>query len=136
MSIRNLKDGSAKPWLCECYPNGRSGKRVRKKFTTKGEAAAFERFTMQEVDKKPWMGEKPDHRRLSHLIELWYSHYGVSLSKGYVIHSKFRRMANTMGDPVSTVFVAKTYSQFRSNRMSGRISFVDERWQGNHSFPI
>ena len=44
MSIRNLKDGSKKPWLCECYPNGRTGKRVRKRFTTKGEAAAFELF--------------------------------------------------------------------------------------------
>lgn len=29
MSIRNLKDGSKTPWLCECYPNGRSGKRNR-----------------------------------------------------------------------------------------------------------
>lgn len=53
MSIRNLKDGSKKPWLCECYPNGRTGKRVRKKFATKGEAAAFERFTMQEIEDKP-----------------------------------------------------------------------------------
>ncbi|CAH8217210.1 hypothetical protein VAEKB19_4040001 [Vibrio aestuarianus] len=25
MSVRNLKDGSKKPWLCECYPQGRGG---------------------------------------------------------------------------------------------------------------
>ncbi|CAH8201332.1 hypothetical protein VAE151_560176 [Vibrio aestuarianus] len=25
MSARNLKDGSKKPWLCECYPQGRGG---------------------------------------------------------------------------------------------------------------
>lgn len=53
MSIRNLKDGSS-----ECYPNGRDGKRIRKRFATKGEIAAFERFTMNEIDDKPWLGEK------------------------------------------------------------------------------
>lgn len=35
MSIRNLKDNSKKPWLCEYYPQGRNGKRIRKKFATK-----------------------------------------------------------------------------------------------------
>ena len=43
MSVRNLKDGNKKPWLCECYPQGRTGKRIRKRFATKGEAAAFEK---------------------------------------------------------------------------------------------
>ncbi len=60
MSIRNLKDGSKKPWLCECYPNGRRGKRVRKRFTTKGEAVAYELHLMKKMDDKPWMGSKPD----------------------------------------------------------------------------
>lgn len=53
MAIRNLKDSSKNPWLCECYPQGREGKRIRKCFSTKGEATAFERFTMKEVDDKP-----------------------------------------------------------------------------------
>ena len=60
MAIRNLKDSSKKPWLCECYPQGRSGKRIRK------------RFTMNEVDDKPWLGEKDDTRRVSNIIELRY----------------------------------------------------------------
>lgn len=55
MAIRNLKDGSTKPWICECYPTGRTGKRVRKRFATKGEAAAYETFIMREVDDKPWL---------------------------------------------------------------------------------
>lgn len=50
MAIRNLKDNSKKPWLCECYPQGREGKRIRKRFSTKGEAIAFERFTMREIN--------------------------------------------------------------------------------------
>ncbi len=47
-----------KPWLCECYPQGRTGKCVRKRFATKGEATAFELHLLKEVDEKPWMGEQ------------------------------------------------------------------------------
>lgn len=68
MTIRKQPNGK---WLCECYPYGRNGKRVRKQFATKGEAIAFESFIMDEVNKKPWLGEKEDRRRLSEVIELW-----------------------------------------------------------------
>ena len=47
MTIRKQPNGK---WLCECYPSGRDGKRVRKQFATKGEAIAFENFTMDEVN--------------------------------------------------------------------------------------
>ncbi len=53
MSIRKQPNGK---WLCECYPNGRDGKRVRKQFATKGEAIAFENHTMDEVNKKTVAG--------------------------------------------------------------------------------
>jgi hypothetical protein len=76
MTIRKQPNGK---WLCECYPNGRDGKRVRKQFATKGEAIAFENFTMDEVNKKPWLGEKEDRRHLSELIEQWHSLYGQTL---------------------------------------------------------
>ncbi|MCV6039008.1 site-specific integrase, partial [Escherichia coli] len=65
MTIRKQPNGK---WVGECYPNGRNGKRVRKQFATKGEAIAFESFTMEEVNKKPWLGEKEDRRHLSELI--------------------------------------------------------------------
>lgn len=69
MTVRKQPNGK---WLCECYPNGRNGKRVRKQFATKGEAIAFESFTMEEVN-KTMAGEKEDRRHLSELIEQWYS---------------------------------------------------------------
>ena len=44
--------------FCECYPAGRSGRRVRKQFATKGEALAFERHTMEETEAKPgWVNQ-------------------------------------------------------------------------------
>lgn len=129
MSIRNLKDGSKKPWFCECYLNGREGKRVRKRFATKGEAAAFERFVTREIEDKPWEGDKPNHRRLTQLIEIWFTRYGVTLANGAVVYSKLLKMSDAMGNPVAPLLNAKLYSEFRSQRMHGQISFVDDRWQ-------
>lgn len=51
MAIRKQTDGW---WLCELYPNGAKGKRIRKKFATKGEAIAFEQHTIT----KPWQEER------------------------------------------------------------------------------
>lgn len=51
MAVRKLDTGK---WICECYPAGRSGRRVRKQFATKGEALAFERHTMEETEALAW----------------------------------------------------------------------------------
>ncbi|PPE57058.1 integrase [Pectobacterium brasiliense] len=45
MAVRKQASGK---WLCECYPHGREGKRVRKQFATKGEAVAFGRSTIDQ----------------------------------------------------------------------------------------
>ncbi len=126
MAVRKQKDGS---WICECYPQGRKGKRVRKKFATKGEALAFERFTMREIEDKPWLGKTADKRQLTDLLEIWYSLYGISLGNGAYIKSKMLKMAEAMGNPVAPKFDSKVYSNFRQLRLSGDINFVDPRWQ-------
>ncbi len=33
-------------WICELYPKGAKGKHIRRKFATKGEALAFEQYTV------------------------------------------------------------------------------------------
>lgn len=122
MSIRNLKDGSKKPWLCECYPQGRGGKRIRKKFATKGEAAAFERFTMNEVDDKPWLGDKPDHRRLSDLIDRWFELHGKNLKSGKHAHRRLEMMVEKMNNPMACTLTGTDFANYRANRkMQGHI---------------
>ncbi|ELI0357917.1 site-specific integrase [Vibrio cholerae] len=118
MSVRNLKDGSKKPWLCECYPQGREGKRVRKRFATKGEATAYENFIMREVDDKPWMGSKPDNRRLSELLETWWQVHGHTIKSGKVVYRKTALTINELGDPIASTFTSKQYLAFRANRVS------------------
>ncbi|EOX3438549.1 site-specific integrase [Vibrio cholerae] len=118
MSVRNLKDGSKKPWLCECYPQGREGKRVRKRFATKGEATAYENFIMREVDDKPWMGSKPDNRRLSELLETWWQVHGHTIKSGKVVYRKTALTIKELGDPIASAFTSKQYLAFRANRVS------------------
>lgn len=101
---------------------------VRKRFATKGEASAYELFLMRDVEAKPWLVQKPDNRRLSKLIEIWYSHYGRTLTKGDAIAQKFHHMVQAMNDPVASTLTSKMYSDFRSKRMAGEFIFVDQRW--------
>ena len=106
MAIRNLKDNSKKPWLCECYPQGREGKRIRKRFSTKGEAIAFERFTMREIEDKPWLGQKEDNRRLTDLIKYWKLAHGMTLSNGEKIYSLLMLMTKIQDSHIFTNFMA------------------------------
>ena len=80
MSIEKQADGR---WLVDCRPEGRSGPRIRRKFRTKNEAQVFFNRTMGdgakgEFEKKP----KLDERRLSELIERWYTLHGQNLATG------------------------------------------------------
>lgn len=65
-------------WNCERYPNGAIGKRIKKKFATKGETLAFEQYTFQN----PWQEEKEERRTLKELVDSWYSAYGITLKGG------------------------------------------------------
>ncbi|EIJ0963979.1 tyrosine-type recombinase/integrase [Vibrio parahaemolyticus] len=116
MSVRKLEDGNKKPWLCECYPQGRSGKRIRKRFATKGEALAFEKFTMAEVDDKPWLGEKKDLRTLQDLVELWYKLHGQHLKSAEKVYPRLRTIVEELGNPFAIQFTAKDFVHWRSSR--------------------
>ncbi|WP_281222090.1 phage integrase [Photobacterium sanguinicancri] len=129
MAVRNLKDGSKKPWQCELYPNGRNGNRIRKRFATKGEATAYELFTMKEVDDKPWLGDKHDSRRLIDIVDKWYTLYGISLINGSNIYSKMQLMAKAMGNPLAIKLSGKMYAEFRQERLAGNINFVAAKWK-------
>lgn len=118
MSIRNLKDNSKKPWLCECYPAGRYGKRVRKRFATRGEAAAFELFTMREVDDKPWLGNKPDHRRLSQVVDIWFQLHGKNLTSGKHSLLRIQHIVAALNNPIAAHLTSKDFAYYRANRVN------------------
>ncbi|ANU36253.1 tyrosine-type recombinase/integrase [Vibrio scophthalmi] len=120
MAVRNLKDNSKKHWLCECYPNGREGKRVRKRFATKGEAVAYELYLMKEIDDKPWLGDKPDHRRLSELVDLWYELHGKKLKSGAHTKGRMEHVIRGLGNPIATQLDARKLAHYRAARKDQR----------------
>ncbi|MGB2539319.1 site-specific integrase [Hafnia paralvei] len=118
MSVRKTASGK---WICECYPNGRNGKRVRKQFATKGEALAFENFTMEEADSKPWTGEKADRRKLSDLIKAWDSLYGQTLADPKRMNAKLKIICDGLNDPLAVEFSAADFSRYREKRLKGEL---------------
>lgn len=105
-----------------------------KQFATKGEALAFERFTMEQVDNKPWLGEAVDRRKLSEVAKLWYSLHGQSLTAGERTYKKLCLVIEALGVPPATTFTAKDFAHYRDKRLSGEIYF-SEKWK-NGAEPV
>ncbi|ORM86060.1 hypothetical protein HA44_03175 [Mixta gaviniae] len=108
-------------WQCDFYLNGRGSMRVRKTFNTRGEAIAYEKFTLSEVEDKPWMGGKEDNRLLSELIDLWYKLHGCSLSDKKGRLGKLGIIWRGLGDPVARTLTAKDWAPYRVRRLRGEI---------------
>ncbi|MBP2156225.1 hypothetical protein J2067_003917 [Erwinia rhapontici] len=118
MAIRKQPDGK---WLCECYPTGRDGKRIRKQFKTLAEAIAYESFQMEEAKTKPWLGEKQDRRKLSEIITLWYKLHGCSLGDKKGRLGKLHIICRGLNDPIASAITAKDWAHYRERRLSGQI---------------
>ncbi|WP_419894740.1 phage integrase, partial [Proteus terrae] len=98
---------------------GRTGKRIRKVFTTKGEAISFERYILEQTEDKPWLGEKEDKRLLSELVEIWFRAHGITLADGESRKQMMLFGCQAMGEPLATEFNAKLFSVYREKRLSG-----------------
>ena len=126
MTVRKLPSGK---WICECYPGGRDGKRVRKQFATKGEAVAYENHIMGETENKPWLGEKQDNRRLSEIIGLWYSLYGQTLASPEKLLNKLKMICHNLGDPLAIDVTPGMFTSFKKNDFRVKPStWTASRW--------
>lgn len=118
MAIRKLNTGK---WLCEMYASGQTRKRIRKQFSTKGEAVAFEQYEIERSRSKPWLGDKEDRRKLSELVDLWYKLHGCSLSDKKGRLGKLYIVCKGMDDPIAAHITAKDWAHYRDRRLSGLI---------------
>lgn len=128
MTVRKLPSGE---WIADFYPenreNGKKGKRVRKKFATKGEALNYERYEMDKVEGKPWIEEKKeDKRRMTELVNAWYSSHGMMLKDGKNRLDVMLWACEKLGNPLATEFTAQLFSRYREQRLSGKL-FRTER---------
>lgn len=119
MSIR--KNGEK--WLVDVYANGRAGKRIRKRFDTRLEAARYEKYVLANISQsKDWNPSKPDSRKLSELINTWFKLSGVHLKDGERRKAKLNHLAIALGDPVAKSLKANHFVAYRSMRISAGIS--------------
>lgn len=110
-----VRKNSAGGWICELYPNGAKGKRIRKKFATKGEALAFEQHTVQN----PWQAENEDRRTLKELVDSWFSAHGITLKDGLKRQLAMHHAFDCMGEPLARDFDAQMFSRYREKRLKG-----------------
>lgn len=123
MGLKKQKDGT---WLLDFYPEGKpqgkTSKRIRKSFSTKGEALAFERYTLENIDNKPWLDGKEDRRKLSELVTSWYDAHGVTLDDGEKRKRTMEHACECMGKPKAVEFTAQIFSKYREKRLAGEFS--------------
>ncbi|HBS6577684.1 TPA: site-specific integrase [Klebsiella pneumoniae] len=118
MTVKKLSSGE---WLCDFRVNGRESRRVRKRFTTKGEAVAYEQYYRDDAKNKPWKSEKEDRRKLSEIIQLWHNLHGQALVASKSRLAKLQIVCNGLGDPVASQLTAKDWAHYRDQRLSGKI---------------
>lgn len=123
MSIRKQIDGK---WLLDFYPEGKpkgkASKRIRKNFSTKGEALAYQNHIMENIHIKPWLDGKEDRRKLRDLVIQWFDEHGVTLDDGEKRKGAMEFACESMGEPLAHEFNATMFSLYRSKRLSGEIS--------------
>lgn len=113
MTVRKLPSGK---WLCQCFPYGRDGKRIRKQFATKGEALSFERRTMYSAASQP---VNDNTVTLSAFVERWYDMHGKTLTSGDDRKAKLLAICERLGDPLASHFDKNTFAVYRERRLSG-----------------
>lgn len=123
MSIRKQPDGK---WLLDFYPEGKpkgkASKRIRKTFSTKGEATAYENYVMETLVEKPWLDGKEDRRKLIDLVNQWYDEHGITLDDGLRRKGAMTFAYESMGKPSAHDFDATMFSAYRKKRLSGEIT--------------
>ncbi|MCA1923342.1 tyrosine-type recombinase/integrase, partial [Buttiauxella noackiae] len=88
----------------------------------KGEALAFENYTLQKIDDSPWLGEGKDNRHLSDLVHLWFDRHGITLNDGEKRKSSMLWAAECMGSPLAIEFNAQLFTAYRAKRLEGEFA--------------
>lgn len=110
-------------WLVDTQPGGRGSKRFRKSFKTQAEAKAWEAWLKTQVTQNAkWQPEKRDTRKLSELIDLWYTHHGAGLKAGADTYNRLKLACAGMGNPLADQFTVNMFATYRTERLAAGIA--------------
>ncbi|WP_279050061.1 phage integrase [Cedecea davisae] len=119
MGIKSL---GPEGYIVDVRPQGRDGKRIRKKFTTKSEAQQYERWVIATQSNKDWVDKPADRRPLAELITLWWKYYGQSMKSAQSTLRKLERIDNAMGNPISSQVTTNRWAEYRAQRVAHGIA--------------
>lgn len=114
MTITKQDNGQ---YLVDVRPQGRSGKRIRKRFATKGEAQQFERWAIATQNNKEWLDKPADRRTLAEFIELWWKYKGQSLKTGAQAKLHLINIADALGNPLASKMTKGMFSDYRAEQI-------------------
>ncbi|MBO2682976.1 phage integrase [Shewanella algae] len=118
MNITKQDDGR---WKLDFRVGGRESKRIRKYFTTKGEANAYLQWFKNQSADKPWLGEADDNRRLSELCQRWHDLHGQQLNDPGGRMRKLQLICAGLGDPIARKLTVNDFANYRQLRLDGEI---------------
>lgn len=113
MTISKQPDGR---YLVDLRPQGREGKRIRKRFPTKSEAQQFERWAIGHYHDKDWKERPADKRKLSELIELWYQVKGQMMKSAASSLNKVKVIDKRLNYPRADQITKKVIADYRAQR--------------------
>lgn len=116
MSIKKLDDGQ---YQVDIRPQGSTGRRIRKRFSKKAEAQAYEKYVLVNFHDKDWVDKPADKRPLSELIELWWVYGGRNQKHGETYRGKLNKVDRDMGHPRTYMLTRKFLMEYRSRRLQG-----------------
>ncbi|CAI2487032.1 phage integrase [Serratia proteamaculans] len=114
MSIKKLDDGQ---YQVDIRPQGSAGRRIRKRFSKKAEAQAYEKYVLVNFHDKDWIDKPADKRPLSELIELWWVYGGRNKKHGEIYRGKLNKIYRDMGHPRAYMLTRKFLMEYRSRRL-------------------
>lgn len=115
MSIKKLDDGR---YEVDIRPQGRNGKRIRRKFAKKHEATAFERYVLANQHDKAWLEKPKDARPLTELINLWWLYHGQNTKWGAPTLKALELVDRKMGYPCAFQIDNHALTVFKSRSLS------------------
>lgn len=117
MSIKKQGD----KYLVDIRPQGRDGKRYRRKFDTKYEASQYEKHILATAHNKDWLEKPADRRSLSELIELWWKYEGQSKKTADVYLRRLNQIDRELGKPKAHQITHKLLSDYRAYHISNNL---------------
>lgn len=113
MSVKKQGD----KYLVDIRPQGRDGKRYRRKFDTKYEASQYEKHILATAHNKEWLEKPTDRRSLTELIELWWTYEGQSKKTATTYLRILKQIDRELSYPKAHQITHKLLANYRAKHL-------------------